>query len=377
MSKTVGHFVDKYLRLTQTFVYQYVTNHHSYQPFVCSKFSENIDKFEFEPREIFIELPRWSPRFWMYGTLAKFDIRDISETYYPHIISHRDPDILHAHFGPVGVSLAPYRKQDRKLVTSFYGHDASKLVEEDEKIRDNYQRLFDRGDLFLVEGPAMQKKLLNLGCPRSKTMIQRIAIDMSQVNPQYPTEGSPLRILMVGRFVEKKGLPDGIKAFAKVFKDTDAELRIIGGEAEYSREQLEHVAVSVGIEDQVTFTGYLEYEEYLEEVRQCSLLLAPSKRAESGDSEGGAPTVLLEAQACGKPVVATTHADIPYVVEDGKTGILAPPGNIPELADALQHCVNDHDRMVQLGQAGVHRMTERHSISNLAPALEKKYDEIR
>ncbi|WP_281194374.1 glycosyltransferase [Halorubrum sp. F4] len=377
MSDKVGHFVRSYLPLTQTFIYQYVSNHDRYQPFVCSTFSENLGMFGFEPRETFMDLSRWSPQFWRDGILAKFDIRDISETYYPRVLERRDPDILHAHFGPIGVNLVPYREPDRKLVTSFYGYDASKLVEENNGIRADYRRLFDRGDLFLIEGPAMQEKLLELGCPESKTAIQRIAIDMSRISPQYPTENSPLRVLMVGRFTEKKGIPDGIKAFAKACGGTNAELRIVGGEKEYTRDRLERIANSAGIRDQVTFTGYLEYDEYLAEINQCSLLLAPSKRAESGDSEGGAPTVLIEAQATGKPVVSTTHADIPYIVEDNKTGVLTQPGNISELTEALKRCVSDRKEMIRMGKAGVQRMKERHSITNLAPELEDKYDQLR
>jgi colanic acid/amylovoran biosynthesis glycosyltransferase len=324
-----------------------------------------------------MELSRLNPQFWIDGILKKFDIRDFGKTYYPRVIARREPDILHAHFGPIGVSLLSCRGENQKLVTSFYGQDASKLVEGNKEMRDNYQQLFERGDLFLVEGPAMQEKLIDLGCSRSKISIQRIAIDMSRITPQYPNRDSPFRVLMVGRFVEKKGLPDGIKAFAKVFENKDAELRIVGGEAEYSRKRLEQVASSVNIQDQITFTGYLKYEAYLNEINQCSLLLAPSKRAESGDSEGGAPTVLIEAQASGKPVVATTHADIPYIVEDGETGFLASPGDVPELVEALQNCVKDPERMVQMGRAGVQRMNKRHSITSLAPALEKEYDELR
>lgn len=377
MSDTVGHFVTNYLPLTETFIYQYLTNHERYEPFLCSTFSENLDLFEFEPREVFMELPRWSPRFWVYGSLAKLGIRDISETYYPDVLSQREPDIVHAHFGPAGVDLVSHRTPDRKLVTSFYGYDASRIVNTQRTIEDEYEQLFDQGDLFLVEGPSMQEKLENLGCPSSKIAIQRIAIDTSRITPQYPTPEGTTRVLMVGRFVEKKGMPDGIEAFASAFSNKNAELRIVGGDAEYSQEHLEQVARDAGVLDQVTFTGYLEYEEYLEEVHNCSLLLAPSKRASSGDSEGGAPTVLLEAQASGKPVVSTTHADIPYVVEDGETGLLATPGSVSELANLLHQCASDSELMERFGRSGVERMRERHDIGVLSQKLENRYDELR
>ncbi|MDJ1431956.1 glycosyltransferase [Halostagnicola sp. A-GB9-2] len=385
MSRTVGHFVGSYLPLTETFIYQYLSNYERYEPFVCGKDARNLDLFPFEPRYLFFELPQWSPRFWLYGGLAKLNLRGLTQTYYRHVAKKTDPDIIHANFGPNAVGLLQHRSPERPLVTTFHGYDISELVHRNDSMRRQYERLFETGDLFLVEGPSMREKLLSLGCPKEKIGLQRIAIDTDRITPDYPEPNGEWRILTAGRFTEKKGIPDGIEAFADAFaRESGAELRIVGGESddaetnsgECTQAELEEIASRRGVRDQVTFTGFLEYEEYLAEIQHCDLVLAPSKRAESGDSEGGAPTVLLEAQASGKPVVSTTHADIPYIVEDGAAGRLVTPGAVDELADALQWCRANEDELEEMGRVGRDNVARDHDIQKLIDQLERRYDEL-
>lgn len=383
MNGTVGHFRTRYLQLTETFIYQYLTNHDRYDPYVAALYEENLDKFPFEPRYTLSEFDGTRPWDRLYRRLPD---TPFGNPFYGRVIEKHSPDVIHAHFGPTGAMLSAYRRDDRPLVTSFYGYDASEAVQQSEGVSDRlktqyykqlYKPLFQRGDLFLVEGPAMREKLIHLGCPPEKIKLQRIAIDTSQIEPQYPETVDT--VLMVGRFVEKKGMPDGIRAFAEVFADTDVELRIVGGGATdgYSRDELARLAANCGVSDQVTFTGYLPYDEYLEEIRSCDVLLTPSKTASSGDSEGGAPTVLLEAQAAGKPIVGTTHADIPYVVINGMTGLLTPPGEVRGLADSLGQLRDDPSLLSQLGQNGRENMIERHDVSSLVVDLENRYDSLR
>ena len=378
MTRTVGHFRRRYLPLTETFVYNYLSSHRRYDQFLCGVHAENLEKFQFEPRHLFEELPRWSPRFCAYGALAKSGLRGLNRTYYADVVRAEDPDVLHAHFGPMGVELRPHRTPARPLVTSFYGYDASRLVDGNEAVRSAYRDLFATGDLFLAEGPSMREKLLGLGCPESKVALQRIAINTERIDPCYPRPDGMWRVLMVGRFVEKKGMPDGIRAFARALGDVDgAELRIVGGESgEATRADLEAVAAECGVRDRVTFTGFLEHGEYLEEVRNCDLVLAPSKTAASGDSEGGAPTVLLEAQASGKPIVSTTHADIPYVVEADVAGKLATPGDVAEIADALRWAVDHPAALAAMGEAGREHVERRHDVRELVEQLERRYDRL-
>lgn len=383
-SPAVGHFRTHYLSRTETFIYQYLTNHSRYDPFVCSLRQENVDVFPFDPRETLSTLPGWEPKRWWYDAVHR---TRLDTPFYREVIERRDPDLLHAHFGPTGALLSQYRTPDRPLVTTFYGYDTSEVVSRGETLTQRlkrqyylrlYRRLFDAGDLFLVEGPAMQQKLLRLGCPERKVAIQRIAIDTGRIDPAYPNGKGTLTILMAGRFVEKKGMPDGIRAFAAAFEGMDAKLRIVGDESDkgYTEADLRTVANSEGVADQVTFTGFLDYEAYLGEVHSCDLLLTPSKLGSHGDSEGGAPTVLLEAQAAGKPVVATSHADIPYVVADGETGLLSRPGDITDLADSLARFRDEPELFTVFGKRGRRRMERRHDIDRLAPMLESKYDRL-
>jgi colanic acid/amylovoran biosynthesis glycosyltransferase len=382
---TVGHFRTRYLPLTETFIYQYLTNYSRYDPFMCSLTEENVDKFPFQPRETLSTQPVWQPKRWWYDAVHR---TKLDAPFYGEIIDRRDPELIHAHFGPTGAALSKYRTPDRPLVTTFYGYDTSEVVTRGGTAKQRlkrqyylrlYRRLFDAGDLFLIEGPAMKEKLVRLGCPEGKVALQRIAIDTDRIEPSYPSGEPPLTVLMVGRFVEKKGMPDGIRAFASTFRDTDTELRIIGDEGVkgYSETDLRTIAENRDVLDQVTFTGFLDYEAYLDEVHSCDLLLAPSKVGSRGDSEGGAPTVLLEAQAAGKPVVSTSHADIPYVVADEETGLLSRPGDVKGLADALTRFRDDPDLFGEFGRRGRSRMERRHDIDRLAPALEAKYDRIR
>lgn len=376
---SVGHFRRRFLPKTETFIYNCITAHETYNPFVAGIQLKNLQNFPFEPRHIFLEMSRSNPRFWLYGGLAKLGLLRISRTYYREVIQQQEPDILHAHFGPEGVKLCPYRSSTRPLVTSFYGADASKLINLDKSIQAKYHSLFDTGDIFLVEGPSMRQKLLHLGCPEEKIVIQRIAVDTDRINPNPPTPDNTWRILMVGRFVEKKGFPDGIRAFAIAFGNLpDAELRIVGGggSGRLSQSSLKQMAADNGVLNETTFLGYLDYDEYLKELAECDILLAPSKTSESGDSEGGAPTVLLEAQASAKPIVATTHADIPYVVENGAAGKLATPGSVDEIVDCMQWFRDHAEELPHMGRRGRASVERRHNVSMLIKKLESQYDSL-
>jgi colanic acid/amylovoran biosynthesis glycosyltransferase len=241
----------------------------------------------------------------------------------------------------------------------------------------SYQELFNQGDLFLVEGSHMREQLAGLGCPREKVQIQRIGVDLSNFTYRpTPSADEQTRILMCGRFVEKKGFEDGIRAFARILPEfPKAQLRILGDGV--LRPRIVQLMRDLGVEDKVELLGIVSYDVYAEEARQAHLFMAPSVTAANGDSEGGAPTVLLEMQARGIPVLSTLHADIPEVVSAGASGLLVPEGDNVALSEKLAELLAHPEGWDQMGKAGRAHMERQHDVVTVTQELERKYDAVR
>ena len=264
------------------------------------------------------------------------------------------------------------------MVTTFYGADMSAMAR-NARWRKDYACLFDQGELFLVEGSHMQNQLIALGCSSAKSSIQRIGVDLQRfIFREAPPVEDHVRILMCGSFREKKGHEYGIKAFARIRAEfSKARLRIIGDGP--LRPGIISLINSLGLRlgEDVVLLGYLNYSAYMAEAAGTHLFMAPSVTASNGDSEGGAPTVLLEMQAMGLPVLSTHHADIPEVVANGESGYLVPEPDEVALSEKLMELLVYPQNWNEMGRAGRAHIERRHDIVKLAAQLEDRYDMVR
>jgi len=144
----------------------------------------------------------------------------------------------------------------------------------------------------------------------------------------------PTRLLFVGRVVRQKGLSYLLHALAHLKSQgvVHWRLRIVGDGP--MRAPLEAQAAECGIADWVTFTGWLPFETIPDEMRGADLFVLPS-------IVEGMPLVLLQAMACGLPVLATEVPGSVDLVEPGGNGLLAPAKNPPALAEALAALLSD------------------------------------
>ncbi len=376
-SRRVVHYLQVCFNPTETFVYDFVRGCERYEAWCLSKNVSPQPGFDF-PR-VCSTAVRWG---WAHRSLGDFADKLFYRLFrrddlpvYRALLRIR-PAVLHAHFGPAGWEALPYaRKLDIPLLTSFYGYDASQLPCEP-GWSERLHRLFEAGNGFLVEGPAMARRLEALGCPPEKIHLLPITIDPDHYpfRSRRPQAGEVLRILFVGRFVPKKGLPVLLKALALARPRLGPwELRVVGSGA--GEEEARGLVCELGLEEQVQFLGFQPRSEVVSEMDKSHLLAVPSVTAPDGDSEGGAPTILLEAQVSGLPVLASDHADIPFVVAAPYRPYLAAEGSVESLADRLLGLCDDAHRWPELSEAGRDHVVAQHGPANFR-RLEQLYERV-
>ncbi len=160
-----------------------------------------------------------------------------------------------------------------------------------------------------------------------------------------------LRALAVGRLVPKKGFDTLIEAVAILLeRGVDAELAIAGPDAG-ELNALQSLVQRRHLSPAIHFLGPVAPSALVGELRRASMFCLPCRVASDGDRDG-IPNVLVEAMACGVPVITTPVSGVPELVEDGVNGLLVPPDTPRALAAAMQRLHGDPALAERLGHAG-------------------------
>jgi len=198
-------------------------------------------------------------------------------------------DLFHCHFGSVAnrfLAIKYVLGLRQKIITTFYGQDVSKMFQvKGDKF---YDELKKECDTFVAMSNYMKKRLVAKGFDEHKLHVLPIfGIDVNS----YPFKERTLKpnetiqIVSVGRFVEKKGFDDLLRALAIVKTKADKKFicNIIGGGPLESR--LQAMTKELDLQDVVSFKGYMKVEEIINYFLNMHLYLQPSKTASDGDQE--------------------------------------------------------------------------------------------
>ncbi|MFH1144833.1 MAG: glycosyltransferase [Candidatus Eisenbacteria bacterium] len=347
---TVAHLVTPYLFRTGSWVHAQLVYACGNRPIVLTQRLKDPGAFPFSP--VFEVTSSLDRRGRIRNRLLHLAGRFDPGLYLP-VLRAEGAALIHAHLGWEGARAWPVaRAAGLPLVTSFYGRDAGRLPRYPWwNVR--FQRLFQEGDLFFAEGPVLAERLCSLGCPRAKVRVVHVGIDVSRIpfRERSPAPGGEIEVLVSASFRAKKGVPAAVGAFAALAAAFPrVRLRLLG-DGPQRRQVLEAVR-RANLGDRIVLEGYVSYARHLEALQQAHIFLAPSRTAPDGDSEGGAPVALIEAQAAGLPVVASHHADIPEVVREGVSGLLSPEYDDEALTRNLEWLLANPDQWPEMGRRG-------------------------
>jgi glycosyltransferase involved in cell wall biosynthesis len=270
-------------------------------------------------------------------------------------------DVVHAHAPtPFLADVAAYVAGRRPVVLTYHsgsmvkgsGGAVDALLRTYERFV--LPRVFARADRLVAVSPvaALQSA--------ERAALVPPGVDTDEFTPSGPPVGHD--VLFVGRLQRTsrwKGVEVLLEAFAQV-SDEAARLVVVGDGDDVA--WLRSRAASLGVADRVVWRGSLHDEALVRAYQDAAVVVLPSLT----ESESFGMT-LVEAMACGRPVVGSDVGGIPFVIRDGVDGLLVPPGDATALAGALDRLLASPSERIRLGDAGrdaaVTRWDWRHSMA--------------
>lgn len=211
-----------------------------------------------------------------------------------------------------------------------------------------------------IVGEELARKVRIVHCGVDLDLFER-GHEIERVDEQ------PLELLCVGRLMVLKGHRHLINACARLNeRGVNFVCRLIGeGPLEA---ELRAQAIELGIADRIRFEGARPRLEVLSRLRTSDIFVLTSVRTPQGSREG-IPVALMEAMACGRPVVASRLSGIPELVEDGVSGLLTEPGDVSGVAEAIERLAGDPALRAAMGTASRKKVEAEFDLKSNARQL--------
>ena len=194
-------------------------------------------------------------------------------------------------------------------------------------------------------------------------------LDPSEVRERLGFKDEKI-IFFAGRLVPYKGLDYLLEAFSTLCTvRSDLRLVLLGTGPLIGN--LQRQVHTMRLSDQVKFIGSTSEEDLPRYYVASDVVVIPSRSRSEGFSISA-----LQGMACGKPIVATRVGGVPFLVEDGKTGIIVEPRDPKQLSAAISRILEDTRLAARMGRAGRLRAERLFSWSRVAEMTEKMYEEL-
>jgi glycosyltransferase involved in cell wall biosynthesis len=257
------------------------------------------------------------------------------------------------------------------------GYDVGPMKRLLYKSLDNFSERFV--DYFLVVSSVLEQAMIQgHGIPREKVVKIYNGIETDQYKPrdqevgrrrvrqEYSVNDSEILIGSLGRLVWQKGFEYFLQSIPALIEDIPKVRFMLVGEGPL-RQELERLAISLGIRDRLVFAGYRS--DIRDMMAAMDVVVIPSVLE-------GFPMVTLEAMAMEKPIVATSTDGIMEQITNGKEGLLVAPKSPPALAQAVKRLVDDPGYARSLGINARAKVVRDFSVHRMITETIKVYETL-
>ena len=277
---------------------------------------------------------------------------------------------LHVHFAGLASRTAWWIKRLFGVTYSFTGHANDIFCPKPDQ-RVGLRDLIREASLVVVVSD-FGANMLRHGFPESAQKIHRVynGLDLSVFKSATPGV-SPVRLLSIGRLIEKKGFKFLIES-CRLLRSSGLPFvcQIVGEGPEHDR--LEELIQEYQLSESVRLLGPLPQTDLVEILAQSSIFVFPAVHDSSGDTDN-LPTVLIEAMASSLPIVATEVAGIPEIVQHNENGLIVPEKDPVRLADAIRVMAGDEALAERFGRASRRIAEEKFALSNTVGQLKSLF----
>jgi glycosyltransferase involved in cell wall biosynthesis len=291
------------------------------------------------------------------------------------IIEQQKIDLLHTH--DMRANLAAYLVNRRRRVP-WVAHVHGWLGQTHTAKYRMYEAvdrwLIRRADLVIVGSQATRAEAESAGAKRVAVVPNAVPIpeqamspsDVQNVRNELGCRNGEVLVGVVGRVHPGKGQSYLLRAVAAARRAGVAVRAVIVGEGP-DLQTCQLLVKELKIELDVTFTGFAA--DAMRYLSAMDVVVVPSLKE-------SLPLTALEAMVRGRPVIASAVGDLPTVIEDGKTGLLVPPGDVPALRAAIERLAGDPTSRDQIGENGRQHAIDNYSAAVMTRRIQDLYDQV-
>ncbi len=288
------------------------------------------------------------------------------------------PDFLHAHYASGYGALGRFSGFHPYMI-SVWGSDVYDFPTESAKKMALLKNNLKAADLIGSTSHAMARHTATLCDQRSsKIRVTPFGIDMQVFKPKAFSQEKTITVGTVKKLAFKYGIDTLITAFNiarnslmenNEYLASKLRLLIVGDGKD--KKFLNDLVKSLDTDGITQWTGFVPHSLVPDYLNKLDIYVAASRL----DSESFG-VAILEASACGVPVVATNVGGLPEVVKDGVTGKLVNPDDSQALANVIKELIVDENLRKSMGQAGVQWVRDNYGWEESISIMEKVYEEL-